>query len=67
MKIYRSQSIYGALNENVIVADVVLASEAEALINKLKCCGNCKHGRDADEELCAGCCEPKLERWEMRE
>jgi hypothetical protein len=67
VKIYRSQSIYGALNENVIVADVVLASEAEALINKLKCCGNCKHGRDADEELCAGCCEPKLERWEMRE
>jgi hypothetical protein len=45
----------------------ILASEAEAIINKLKCCGNCKHGRDADEELCAGCCEPKLEKWEMRE
>ena len=60
MKIYRSQFVNG------VVCDVVLASEAEALINKLKCCGNCRHGRDADEELCAGCCEPKLERWEMR-
>jgi hypothetical protein len=66
VKIYRSQCIYGALNANVIVADVVLASEAEALINKLKCCGNCRHGRDADEELCAGCCEPNLKKWEMR-
>ena len=61
MKIYRSQFVNG------VVCDVVLASEAEALIDKLKCCGNCRHGRDADEEHCAGCCEPKLERWEMRE
>ncbi len=44
----------------------VLASEALAIIAKLKCCGNCKHGRDADEENCQGCCEPKLEKWEMR-
>ena len=43
------------------------ASEAEALVDKLKCCGNCKHGRDADEEKCQGCCEPRLEKWEMRE
>jgi hypothetical protein len=42
------------------------ASDAEALIAKLKCCGNCKHGRDADEENCQGCCEPKLEKWEMK-
>jgi hypothetical protein len=60
MKIYRSQFVNG------VVCDVVLASEAEALIDKLKCCGNCKHGRDADEEHCVGCCEPKLEKWEMK-
>ena len=60
MKIYRSQFING------VICDVVLASEAEALIDKLKCCGNCRHGRDADEEHCVGCCEPKLERWEMK-
>jgi hypothetical protein len=47
--------------------DVVKREDAEALIDKLKCCGNCKHGRDADEENCQGCCEPKLEKWEMRE
>ena len=46
--------------------DVLLREDAEAIINKLKCCGNCRHGRDADEELCAGCCEPKLKKWEMR-
>jgi hypothetical protein len=45
----------------------VKASDAEAIINKLKCCGNCKHNYDADEENCQGCCEPKLERWEMIE
>jgi hypothetical protein len=60
VKIYRSQFVNG------VVCDVVLASEAEALIDKLKCCGNCKHGRDADEEHCVGCCEPKLEKWEMK-
>ena len=60
MKIYRSQFING------VICDVVLASEAEALIDKLKCCGNCKHNFDADEELCAGCCEPKLEKWELK-
>jgi hypothetical protein len=43
------------------------ASEAEALIDKLKCCGNCRHNYHSDEELCAGCCEPKLKKWEMRE
>jgi predicted amidophosphoribosyltransferase len=46
--------------------DVLLREDAEALIDKLKCCGNCKHNFDADEELCAGCCEPKLKRWEMK-
>ena len=45
----------------------VKASEAEAIIDKLKCCGNCKYNFDADEENCQGCCEPKLEKWEMRE
>jgi hypothetical protein len=60
VKIYRSQFVNG------VVCDVVLASDAEALIDKLKCCGNCKHNFDADEEHCVGCCEPKLERWEMR-
>jgi hypothetical protein len=45
----------------------VQASDAEAIINKLKCCGNCKHNFAADEEKCQGCCEPKLEKWEMRE
>ena len=60
MKIYRSQFVNG------VVCDVVLASDAEALIDKLKCCGNCRHGRDADEENCQGCCEPKLEKWEMK-
>jgi hypothetical protein len=44
----------------------MLASEAEALIDKLKCCGNCKHNFDADEENCQSCFEPKLERWEMK-
>jgi hypothetical protein len=44
----------------------VQASDAEAIIDKLKCCGNCKHGRDGDEENCQGCLEPKLQKWEMR-
>lgn len=42
------------------------ASEAESLIDKLKCCGNCKYNYYSDEENCQGCCEPKLERWEMK-
>jgi hypothetical protein len=82
LKIYSNQSVYtGGLNSPVLTADVVLASDAdfeieywkmrcgkiEALIDKLKCCGNCKHNFDADEEHCVGCCEPKLEKWEMRE
>ena len=67
LRIYHNQSVYtGGLKSPVITANVVLASEAESLIDKLKCCGNCRHGRDADEELCAGCCEPNLEKWEMR-
>jgi hypothetical protein len=45
----------------------VKAADAEAIIDKLKCCGNCKHGHDGDEENCQGCCEPKLQKWEMRE
>jgi hypothetical protein len=68
LRIYHNQSVYtGGLNSPVITADVVLASEALAIIDKLKCCGNCKHNYYSDEENCQGCCEPKLERWEMRE
>jgi predicted amidophosphoribosyltransferase len=61
VKIYHSQFVNG------VVCDVVLASEALAIISKLKCCGNCRHNFDADEEMCEGCCEPNLKKWEMRE
>jgi hypothetical protein len=48
----------------------IKASDVEPLLkilDKLKCCGNCKHNYDADEENCQGCCEPKLQKWEMME
>ena len=65
LRIYRNQSVYtGGLNSPVLTADVVLASEAEALIDKLKCCGNCKHF--SYYRVCRTCDETVAEKWEMR-
>jgi hypothetical protein len=47
--------------------DVLLREDVEAIINKLKGCGNCKHNFDSDEDNCAGCSGLRLEKWEMRE
>jgi hypothetical protein len=55
------------LNSPVLTADVVLASEADALIDKLKCCGNCKHIETGAEGCCRRCDETVAELWEMRE
>jgi hypothetical protein len=37
-----------------------------AMIQELKCCGNCKWDVEADEEFCDGCCMPELDNWEAR-
>ena len=46
---------------------VVLAFDVEALIAKLKCCYNCKHNYDSDEDNCVGCTAKDLKKWEMKE
>jgi hypothetical protein len=47
--------------------DVVLKEDAEELISKLKCCGNCKHIETGAEGCCRRCDETVAELWEMRE
>ncbi len=61
------------LNGHSEALDVVMADEAiaevarlKAMIQELKCCGNCTWAFDADEENCDGCCEPELKNWEAR-
>jgi hypothetical protein len=51
---------------NIITVQKNRIAELEEKVKSMRNCGNCRHGRDADEENCQGCCEPKLERWEMR-
>jgi hypothetical protein len=38
----------------------------QAMVQELKCCGNCKWDIDADEAFCDGCCMPELNKWEAR-
>ena len=65
MKLQRYTLYRGSL-EPTTNGGWVKYEDAKSIADSLKCCGNCKHGRDADEENCAGCCEPKLEKWEER-
>jgi len=37
-----------------------------AMIQELKCCGNCKWGLDLYEANCLGCREPELKNWEAK-
>jgi hypothetical protein len=59
--------------------DVVMADEAiaeltaaieevdrlKAMIQELKCCGNCKNDKFAGEDNCSGCSYPELLNWEL--
>jgi hypothetical protein len=64
MKLQR-WSLYRGSLEPTSNGGWVKYEDAKSIIDSMKCCGNCKHDIDADEENCAGCCEPKLEKWEM--
>ena len=37
-----------------------------AMVQELKCCGNCKWDLDLYEANCLGCCMPELKKWEAR-
>lgn len=45
----------------------VMACDVESLIDKLKCCGNCRHFDDEYHRVCRTCDETVSEKWEMRE
>ncbi len=60
------------LNGNSEALDVVMADEAiaeiarlQAMIQELKCCGNCKNDKFAAEDNCYGCSYPELLNWEL--
>jgi hypothetical protein len=36
----------------------------KAMVQELKCCGNCKWDLDLYESNCLGCHEPDLNKWE---
>ncbi len=53
---------------NVVMADEAIAEIArlQAMIQELKCCGNCKWDLDLYEANCLGCREPELNMWEAK-
>jgi len=79
-EISKLKLVIKAKNKYIEIQDIIISGQRkeigtkdkeiarlQAMVQELKCCGNCKWDLDLYEENCKGCCELDLQKWELRE